>query len=147
MSKSIKLSNNIYFDSSSISHNRVNLKTHLNNLDDSIEEINTNYDKLETFVNNMYIIDSFEQFTGAIESGDTVTLNYNNINNKEGYIPIAITGIHCTGTRSSFINIYAWLINDSYQGRVIFRNTHSSNPLVKDNTKIVIYVLYIKAYE
>lgn len=105
---------------------------------------NNKYYNLQNYINDLTKIKTFEQYTGAIASGNTTTLNFNNIDNENGYKPIAIVGVHCTGTRSSFINIYGWVINESNQGRIIFRNIHASNPLVSNDTKITIYILYIK---
>ena len=81
-------------------------------------------------------------YTGATASNSVATLTYNIA--KTGYTPISITGISCEGTRSSFINIYASIINSSTEAEVRYRNTNTSSALVSNDTLVRIIVAYIK---
>ena len=100
-----------------------------------------NFDNLSNIINNYLKVLSFEKTTTAVASGDTKDLGYDI--SETGYIPIGIIGIRCTGTRSSFVNIYQQYVNGT-TAHVVFRNTHASNPLVNNDTKILIYILYKK---
>ena len=89
------------------------------------------------------IIDSFQEYTGAIGSGSNGSITYDIT--KAGYTPIGIVGIYCDGTRSSYINIYAQYISSNTEAEVYFKNTHPSNALASSDTNITIYVAYIRS--
>lgn len=95
-------------------------------------------------INKKQIITTQEYtlYTGATASNSVATLTYNIA--KTGYTPISITGISCEGTRSSFINIYASIINNSAEAEVRYRNTNTSSALVSNDTLVRIIVAYIK---
>lgn len=89
------------------------------------------------------IIDNYKEYTGAVASGSNETLTYNIV--KSGYTPFGIVGVYCSGTRSSYINVYAFYITeDKTEAKVIFKNTNDTNPLVANDSQIRIFVAYIK---
>lgn len=106
-----------------------------------VHGFNNVFDNLSNIIKKYTILEEFEQTTTAIVSGNTKDLEYNVA--KSGYTPVAIAGLRCIGTRSSFVNIYQWYVSGT-TAHVTFRNTHTSNPLVNNDTKILIFVLYIK---
>ena len=89
----------------------------------------------------LFIIDSFDQYTGELASGNTKDMKYDI--SKTGYTPLAIAGVRSLGTRSSFINIYQWYVTDT-EAHVTIRNIHASSALSKDDTLIRVLVLYAK---
>ena len=89
-------------------------------------------------------IEEYEEYTGEVTSGSNKVLTYNIV--KTGYIPIGIVGVLASGTRSSYINIYAFSIsNNQTQGSVNIKNTHGSSSLVANDTQVKIYVAYIRS--
>jgi len=86
-----------------------------------------------------FITETKEAYTGELASGDNETLAIDI--SKANYTPIGLVGYYCSGSRSSYINVYGQYLDGSY-AKLIIKNTHSSNPLVADDTKIKVYVLY-----
>ena len=89
-------------------------------------------------------IEEYEEYTGEVTSSSNKALTYNIV--KTGYTPIGIVGVLASGTRSSYINIYAFSIsNDGTEGNVNIKNTHGSSSLVANDTQVKIYVAYIRS--
>ena len=88
-----------------------------------------------------FVTETKDKYTGALASGSNTNIDFTI--SKTNYTPIGIVGVYCTGTRASFINVYAWYFTSSTNARVIIRNTHPSNALVNNDTKIIITILYV----
>jgi len=89
------------------------------------------------------ITDNYKEYTGAVASGSNETLTYNIV--KAGYTPFGIVGVYCSGSRTSYVNIYAFYITeDKTEAKVIFKNTNDTNPLIANDSQIRIFIAYIK---
>lgn len=64
---------------------------------------------------------------------------------RTGYMAIGIVGVECTGTRSSYINIYSAYVNGYGSiAHVLYKNMSTSS--LGSDTTIKVDVLFIKAY-
>ena len=94
-------------------------------------------------IKDMFVVETKEKYTGALASGSNATLTIDI--SKTDYKPIGLVGYYCTGTRSSYINVYAQYL-DGTNAKVIIKNTHPSNALANNDTKVIVYVLYVSNY-
>lgn len=91
-------------------------------------------------IKDLFVVETKEKYTGAVASGSNATLTIDI--SKSNYKPLGLVGYYCTGDRASYINVYAQYL-DGTNAKVIIKNTHPSNALANNNTKVIVYVLYV----